>query len=813
MADQTPNQKSGDSYPLFGDALLSINFTDPEKKKDKDYGRKVISEIYRQQNGAGPEFFRGRNIQWGENDSWASGRVNMNEFTDFVSTEGNKAYTPVDLTPPGLGPQFMGTLVDSMSNTEEYPCVTAVDDGSISDKEQRKLEALFRMQHVQDIQDMQNTSGIQLESPTSYVPDDPLSAEVYFKLQDRLPKEIEFEDKIAKDMLDNQYKQKSRKTKWDLIVYNCSATKIEKEENGFIRIRKCNSTNLIFNFITSDSGQLELSYIGEIYSLKIKDLRKKWGKSDSNPKGLSEKEIFDMASTANRYNIANRFWFNWTDSYVYSQDRPYDDYGIEVFDCEVQSFDADYYVSKTDDSGKENIKVKNGIPNPTSEKAKVIKQNKLTWFRGIWAIKSDKMIYWGLPDITIRPFMNISESLSSYSIQIPNNDGRYCRSLFERGLGALRKWTLSDLKVKQLLANLRPSGVAFDIDQMRDLDLGLGKVSSPMEILKIYNQTGNIPFSSLGIQPGKEQGVPIKELANAGSVSQLQELQLILNESKQELRELWGVPLYRDGGDVGDRTSGVLQQQQTVASNNVTDFINFSDKCLWEETLYKCCILHWDDVVLNQSKTDLMDTIFQIDLKLKPTAYEKEMLEQNIRIGMQTIDPSTAKPLLTFKDAFTIRNIENYKLAEMYLANTEDQNERKNAIEKSKREEANIKSQQESAQQAAEGQAAIEAQKMVSEKEMMDYKTTKDKELALLNGFLAVCAKDESNNMIKMFLPAIQQLVPNIALPLEAENKVMVGQVIQQEHPEMMNPPEAQEQEQSVPNQPQTPQNNQPVMQ
>lgn len=783
MADQVPYNPSA-----FGDNLLAINFIDPEKKKDKEYGRGVISEIYRQQNGAGPEFFRGRNIQWGENDSWASGRVNMNEFVDFVSTEGNKAYTPVDLTPPGLGPQFVGTLVDSMSMNEEYPCVDAIDDGSISEKINRKLEALFRMKEVEFINETQAAAGVQLEPSDAYVPDDPLSAEIYFKLEDRLPKEIEFQEKLSKIMIDNQYTQKSRKTKWDLIVYNCAAIKVERGENGFIRIRKCNAPNLVYNFMTSDSGQLELSYIGEIYSLKIKDLRRRWGKSDVNPKGLTEKEIFDMASTANRYNIANRFWFNWTDSYVYSQDRPYDDFGIEVFDCEIQSFDADYYVSKTDSFGKENIQPKNGIPQPTSEKAKVIQANKLTVYRGVWAIKSDKMIYWGLPDLVIKPFMNISESLFSYSIQVPNNDGRYTRSLFERGLGALRKWTLADLKVKQLIANLRPSGIAFDIEQMRDLDLGLGNVSSPMEILKIYNQTGNVPFSSLGVDPNKLQGVPIHEMANAGSVAQLQELQVILDAAKQELRELWGVPLYRDGGDVGDRTSGVLQSQQNLASNNVTDFINFSDKALWDEALYKCVLLNWDDVVLRQGRTELMDTVFQVEVKLKPTAYEKQMLEQNIQIGMKTIDPMTGKPLLTFKDAFKIRNIDNYKLAEMYLANTEEQNERKNQEDKAMREEANIKSQQESAQLAAEEEQKMQKEKLRIEKEMLMLKSTEEQKVKVLEIYGQILSKGLQPTPVIDGI--IQQLYPNIVIPTSMQNKTYEQAAnVQDKQLEEMNEP------------------------
>lgn len=790
--DATPNKSAGTPQSEFGDVLLQINFDDPAKKQDKNYGKRILSEIYRQQNNTSTQFFRGRNIQWGENDLWATGMQNMNEFSDYISTEGNKAYTPVDMTPNRTGAQFVGVLIDSMSQNDEYPCVKAVDDGSIKEKEQRKIDALFRMREIETIDKLQKLSGIQLESANAYVPDDELSAEVYFKLEDRLPKEVEFEEKLSKIMSDNKYKQKSRTTKRDLIVFNCAATKIEKLPNGFISIRKCNAPNLIYNFIMSDSGQMELSYIGEVYTLKIKDLRRKYGRSDENTKGLSEKECFDMAATASKYNIGNRFNFSWMESYAYSQYRPYDDYGIEVFDCEVQTFDADYYTSKTDSFGKENITPKKNIPQPTSERARVIKSSKLTWYRGIWAIKSDKMIYWGLPDLTIRPFMNISESLSSYSVQIPNNNGSYIPSLFERGLSPLRKWTLTDLKVKQILANMRPSGVAFDIEQMRDIDLGLGNSTSPMEILKIYNQTGNIPFSSLGVNPAKEQGVPIKELANAGSVQQLQELQMVLDSSMQELRSLWGVPLYRDGSDLPPRMGQGVVENQTANSNNVTDFINFSDKELWDETLYKCCLLLWDEVVLNKGRKDLMDTEFEVTVELRPTAYEKQMLEQNIQIAMKSVDPSTNKPLLSFKDAFKIRNIENYKLAEMYLANMIERNEKMASMKQQSDQQANIQSQQQSAQQAAQAQQQMQQDKIDSEKDMLNFKSTKEKELALLNGVLQIAAKGIS--IPPEFMTLVQLLVPNIAIPLSEENKEMQQGI---EQKDAMEQQEAQAQQQS----------------
>jgi len=91
----------------------------------------------------------------------------------------------------------------------------------------------------------------------------------------------------------------------------------------------------------------------------------------------------------------------------------------------------------------------------------------------------------------------------------------------------------------------------------------------------------------------------------------------------QELRSVWGVPLYRDGSDLPPRMGQSVVENQNANANNVTDYINFADKCLWDETLYKCVLIKWDDVVLRQERVELMDTEFQVNLDLKPTQYGK----------------------------------------------------------------------------------------------------------------------------------------------------------------------------------------------
>lgn len=780
MSNKISNNNINNNTQSFGDILLARNFDSPEQKKDINYGKKLLTRIFREQSNDMVGFYFGqRNIQWLENYKWATGINSMKEFTDYVSTDGNKAYTNVDMTPNRIGVKLVETLVNSLAQNEEYPEVKAIDDGSVSEKENRKLEALFRMRHVQQINQLQQQSGLQLEPDDVYVPDDPLSAEVYFKLEDRLPKEIDFQEKLHKIMIDNDYPELKRQLLKDATVFNFEATKIEKEEGGFINIRKCTAPNMMYNFFMSDSGKKELSYIGELYNLKIIDIRKKYGQSKANPSGMTEKEIFDLAKDATQFNTSNRYIYNWTDTYMYAIDRPYDDYSLQVFDCEVKMYDADYYVNKKDSFGKDNIQPKSGIPKPTSDKATVIKTDKITWYRGIWAVKADRMIYWGLPDITIRPFMDISQCLSSYSINIPNNTGDYVPSLFERILEPLREYTLCKLKRKQLVANMRAAGVSIDTETMRDVDMGAGNSIDAWEVLKIYNQTGNLVWSSRGLDPNEQQRKPIEEMPNAGSIAQLNELTNIMASCYQEMRDLIGVSIYLDGGQVGDRTAATLAEGQVKNATNVSQHIYNGFTSLMQETLYKCCLIKWDEVVLaKNADSSLMDTEFQISVKLKDSAYEKQILEQMIAIAMKSVD-ATGQPLLTFKDAFKIRNIEDCKLAEMYLANMVEENKRHAATTAQQNAQQNAQAQQQSAQQAAQQAQQLQQQKIQMEQAADDASLRRQKELALLNGVMGIY-----DNLIKAggtmpaeLRPLVTQVISNVAMPLVMENKEIQGEM------------------------------------
>lgn len=798
-----PDLYSGTSNPQFSDPLLQRFFLSPEERKNKEKGKAIVKAFYNVQmnNDANLNFFKLRNARWIEIMLWAKGSQQMAEFIDYMNvSDANKAWVNIDTTQSRIAAQFMGTLIESMAKNKTYPCVTAIDDGSVSEKEDHLYDALYRMHSVGEIDEVQQATGLMVEPPNAFVPDDEISAKVYFELEDRLPKEIRFEKVLLKLQNDINFERiANRKSLTNLTVVNAGFTKIEKCAPGEYTARVCVPTNMVYNFFMNDSGEYEVTEIGEFYSLKVKDFRSKFGKTEERPDGMTEREIFELAKLSTNKNIGT-FNFMWQDNWTlttYNQNRPYDDCSILVLDCEINCGEDVYYVEKTDSYGRTNIEQKKSIPyqqrtkegeiiqQPKPDNAEIIKRKRNTWMRGVYAPYGDKMLYWGTPDLIISNFTNTAKPLSSYSVNIPNNDGEYVPSLFERGMEILREYQLTKLKRKQLIAKVKPSGIRIDVESARNLDLGNGDTIQWDEVLRIYDQTGNELWSSAGVDPLTREAPPMSQTVQDTSIDKIVGLTNTMLGQVAELRQVWGVPTYRDGSDVGDRTAAKLAEGQNQSSFNVTDFILNANNQLWEETFKKICLLHWNDIVKAEpeSQNDMLDTRFDIKIKTKSTIYEQERLEQDIQRFSQMPD-AQGNPSITLKDAIMIREIMdtyNYKLANWYLSSTYESNRRKSIEDSQKLQAQNAQVQAQAADQAAQKEMEMLQQKLAAEKDMEEFKTTRQKEIELLKGVLAAAAKDETGQLIKTFMPAIQQLVPNITIPLAKENQDIQQALIQEE--------------------------------
>jgi hypothetical protein len=782
MNPNQPVNQSSNGKQEFTDVLLSVNFDTQQEVLKKETGLKIAQKIYSQQgNESDLNFYAARSKRWKELDAWATGKQDNTQFLQQLNVvDATKSYINIDKSPVLVGAQFVSTLVTSMAKNEEYPCVDAVDDGSLTEKERRRMEALYRMNDAQRINQAEEAAGMMFEPPNVYVPDDELAAEVHFKTEDRLPIEIKKEQKLDIALSKCRYQRVMKpKLYFDFITKNFGGTKIDSDGEGGYKIKKVQPGNMLYSYFQSDTGEDELGYIGEVYSLKVRDLRRLFSKS------CDERTLYRIASKATQQNVGTGgFTHEWKEEFAdYTQDRPWDDMSIPVFDFEIKINVNDYYVSKSDKLGKENISERRGKPNPTSAKTKVHAKPKERWYRGVYAIHGQEMIYWGLPDLVIFPYLNTHKALSSYTINIPMNLGTYTPSLFERAIEPLKEYALTKLKRKQLIAKLRPSGIRIDIESARNVDLGNGNTIAWEEILRIYDTTGTEIYSSRGLNPNERENPAISPGIGDDTVNKILELTNVLAGLIAEIRALIGVPHYRDGSDVGDRTAAKLAEMQNTSSFNVTDHIPNGLNQLMEETLYKCCILEWQKEVkeekggIDPSESEV-NRAYDISVRMKPTDYQKQVLEQRILQWTQTPD-KFGNPLLSPKDVYVIEHIKDFKLAQWYLANIVETNRRKAMEEAEKLDKANSDNNVASAQAANEG--AMKLKEMEQGFKMAEISAQdKAKQKQAILGIVADLLKT-GQPIPEGFQPLVKLVIENHAIPLMQENKQIVEGIQQEE--------------------------------
>jgi hypothetical protein len=128
-----------------------------------------------------------------------------------------------------------------------------------------------------------------------------------------------------------------------------------------------------------------------------------------------------------------------------------------------------------------------------------------------------------------------------------------------------------------------------------------------------------------------------------------------------------------------------------------------------------------------------------------------------------------AAGMLTPKDALYIREIKNFKLAQLYLSNTEDKNKRDAQMAQSKNVQENAQAQQASNQAAAENEAKMLIAKQQFEMQMQREKLKQEKDKDTINGLLLVISK--LGSIPPILEPLLMLYVQNETMQLKEENE------------------------------------------
>jgi hypothetical protein len=761
--------------------ILNFHLGNSKLKRDVAEGLKISKFLQKAYNSG---YFNRRNKKFEKNRKFSRGKQPMAEFLDLLNVDGKEAFINLDMKAPAIAPKFMQVIIGGFMKRDEKVSATAVDPVSVERKKLDREEVEFLMHYKDQLLEMQQMSGVKLVADKQYVPTDYQELELYFGLEYQLPEEILFEKGCDYVFYENGWNVIKRKIIEDIAETGMGATKVSTGADGKINIRRVVPENSFYGFSQYDDFR-DVSFIGEVISMKLVDIR-------NNYPNIPEEQIWKLAVRAKQYTQSVK----WDDRFRYAIDRPYDDWTVDVLDYEIKTIDSMMYQAKTNKYGNLTaVDRKDKAPQRLGDNKELINRDMYVIYRGVYVLSSEVMLEWGIAKNMIKPsnLKEMANAYFSYSVYMHENLDLENMAIPERMETSIRQMTLAHLKIQQLIAKLRPSGLIIDIDALSDINIGQAKALNPLELQSVYDQTGNIYYKRRTEDGDQMNGLPIQEAPNSGSVSQIQQLILVYNHYLDRLRDEIGVNEYREGAAINPKLGLGVQQSQIQASNNATDFIYDAYLNIYKETAFKISLLLYDSVSYGGRQYQdyltpdaVKGKVFDVKIEVLPDDKEKQFVESMIQTSLSA-------GIIDFEDAFIVRSIKNVKLAEMYLTKAKRNKEEREMKKAQMNSEMNAKSQQQSIQ--AKAQADMQLQQAEAQVK-----------IAIVNAELALKKEIEEqtfihNALMKSFelgrplSPELQSLVEQFFGKKQQAEQMQMMQEQQEQQGEQMQEGEAEQQE------------------
>jgi len=760
-------------------------------KSDLDFGKKVAESIYSTIYG-NQTYFWIRNNRFRKNRQIATGKIDMSVYLDRLEMNGKNNYVNINWKPILIGNTIISRLVGGWMARKEKVKVTAVDPTSLQEKKDKAAEAEYYYQNKEVLTQISQESGVPMIPQGQFVAEDKDELDRWTMEFNNLPEEIKFS--LGCNNIFNAngwYGVLKEKMLHDAASVGLVGTYTWMNDKGEVLVEWLRPENCFYSY--SDYPDFrDTAYRGHIRSIKISELRAKYGKENGGT--LTEEEIFEIASFSKDYQLTDKIkWMqDWNVSYL----RPYDEYNIDLMCFELKSYDSQgYLVTKTKKNNATIIR-KSERPQKIDENQEFVSEGKWNIYEGVYCPAVKKIIKWNIKKNMIRPQdpKELGDAEFSYSFYMYQQQDMRNVAIAEKIEEPIEQMILARLKIQQLVAKMVPSGAAIDVDALQELDLGLGDFSKPIDIQKIWEQTGKLYYRGRDAE-GQAIPIPIKELANNGFAPQLQALISLYQFHYQVLKDELG-----DDPNLLQQASRPRVAVQNIESsmqlaNNATDYVYDSYLYVMEDTarkvacLLNASVLHSGEAYRDMfSEQDVRQRNFLARVDMLPTEYEMQKLEAMMNNAI------TATPLLTvYLDPFKIMRIakESVELAEMYFRQgqkryikTEQQKAQQNA-------QMNNEANQQSIMAKAQADEAIEKKKSES----------KQKEMVIQGLFELAKIQMPIPEELK---PVVSSVLQNFQVPVEMENQQIQQAIMQQQQQQQMEQegqgqPQEQGQEQQQP--------------
>ena len=712
-----------------------------QTKNSPEFGLKVMKTAYGQWiNGYGGFSQKQRQTRFDYNKAYAQGMQPMQEFLDYLDINGQQPYSNIDFTPLPIAIPLLQRIKDRFNQRIEKIKCNSIDPVSVSKKNKAKMDAKFRMEFKNEIAQIEQESGIQLEDPDAFTPEDKDELEVHFGFTYKQREEVMMEQGIDLVLYDNQWTEIKNAILDDLLIYGFGGTKTYTDNNGRIKTRRINPYNLILSY-SERSDMNDLEWVGEVFYMSITDVRQQY------PGKITEEELFNLSkSMVGKFNNPASFTFTWNYQYANALSRPYDSFRVPVLQLSLKTLYNITYEKNEDRFGKtildKTSKMKDGKDYVKSKPFYVE-------YEGAWICDTNYLLHWGVANNMAKPNDNLQECILPYTIYMYNNNRMTNKPVIETIIPSIKQMQLAHLQIQKIVSQAAPDGYTVDIAGMSDVDLGNGKGAlQPMELIRIYKQTGVIFYKGQVDDTEGNSRPPITPL-NVPFTAKLESFINLYNFELNKLERMLGSNAL-DQGMISNQAvgKGVLDSARQIGESSI-NYVYNSYLNILERTAKLAQMRLWDILVFGKKGydgyryalgTDRVDYIkleaddefekTNFDVKIEATLDEgaKQMLENNIQqaLAQQTIE---------LEDAIQIRLLDNPKAANYYLVSAQKKRRKLRMEEARENSEMQMQQAVQAAQAKSQGELQLEQAKAQFKLQQYEEELENDKERETLKYF------------------------------------------------------------------------------
>ena len=650
---------------------------------------------------------------------YGRGEQSTKVYKDLMNGGEDASYVNYDWRPLQIVPKFVDLIVNQMNERLFEVKAEAVDKFStdLKDTHKKNLENIVLAKPARDA--AMDAFGIDL-SPQGMeeLPETQEEIDLFMSIKYKPAIEIAAEEAIKFTLDLNDYDETQSRVIKDITTIGLGAIKHSTDPSKGIRVEYVDPANMVYSYPTHRDFK-DVHYYGEVKRITIMELQRiSHGK-------FSKAELTKMAQATSE-------WTGYHGSSTNEQNFREDDMMnmmVDVLFFNFKSTNTLAYKKKYTKGNGFKMTKKESTFAKTDESYKGYDVNKKiidVWYEGALVLGTNDLFNYKLSENMVRREGLLNITSPNYIVYAPELYQNRTKSLVERIIPYVDQMQQIHIKLQQIIAKARPNGIYIDVAGLNEIDMGDGNVLTPLEAVKIYDETGNVLGTSVTQEGDYNYGrEPIKELKN-GVIDGLDRLISSYNHYLNLLRDAIGIPQGVDGSTPHPDMAVGVQNNLALSSNTATRHIlngglNITERLGSSLSLRIKDIFLYSDLkktyinAIGKVNVKILEALKQyalhdlgINIELKPDSEEKQYLEKNI-------DQALSKDLVTLDDAMDIRNISNVKLAAALL--------KTRRIRRTKQREAHEKAMQETRDQ---GQAMVAEKNAQAKMQEMDFKTKSD---------------------------------------------------------------------------------------